>query len=75
MFTLDFFIKNPGLFKAKKTNDPDTPGIFEALSGPYRDEFLKAMQAEIEELEHHGTWKVIRRSETPPKLEEYGKGV
>ena len=65
MFTPDFFTRNPQLFKAKKGNDPDTPGIVEALSGPHRDEFLTAMQNEITELEQHGTWEVISRSEVP----------
>ena len=58
-FTPDFLNKNPNLFKAKKGNDPDTPGMMEALSGLYRDEFMQAMQNEISELEHHGTWKIV----------------
>ena len=37
--------------------------------------FLKAMQSEIEELEHHGTWKVIKRSEIPPTFDENGKEI
>ena len=53
------------LFKAKKGNDPDTPGIMEALSGPHRNEFMEAMKNEIAELEHHGTWKVVKRNTVP----------
>ena len=65
VFSPDFLNKNPRLFKAKKGNDPDTPGMMEALSGPFRDEFLKAMGNEITELEHHGTWEVVKRSTVP----------
>ena len=61
----DFFLNNPKLFKSKKGNDPDTPGTMEALSGPHRDEFLEAMRIEIAELEKHGTWTVMKRSEVP----------
>ena len=65
IFSPDFLIKNPNLFKAKKGNDPDTPGMMEALSGPYRDEFLEAMGNEITELEHHGTWEVVKKNTVP----------
>ena len=41
LFAPDFFIRNPNMFKAKKKNDPDTPGIFEALSGPIEMSFSK----------------------------------
>ena len=54
------------MFKAKKGNDPDTPGMMEALSGPHCDEFMEAMKNEISELEHHGTWTVVKRSTLPP---------
>ena len=49
----------PSALKAKKTDDPDTPWIQEALSGPYADEFKRAMQKEIEELEEHKTWTLV----------------
>ena len=65
MLKPDFFTRNPGLFKAKKGKDSDSPGIVEALSGPYREEFLKAMQVEVDELEHHKTWEVIKKSDIP----------
>ena len=48
----DFMIRHPGAFKAQtKGNDPDTPNIVQALSGPHREEFLEAMKIELEELE------------------------
>ena len=66
IFMSDFLNRNPNLFKAKKGNDPDTPGMMEALSGPHGKEFMEAMQNEMTELEHHGTWKVVKRSSLPP---------
>ncbi len=33
------------------------------MPGPYRNEFMGAMKAEIEELEKHVTWKVIKHSD------------
>lgn len=51
--------------KASKAHDPDTPTYHEALSGPHRQEFQEAMAKEIQELEEHGTWKVIERSSLP----------
>ena len=53
------------MFKAKKGSDPDTPSMMEALSGEHRDAFMEAMKNEMLELEHHGTWKVIRRDSLP----------
>ena len=60
----DFLLKNPGIFKAGK-KDADSSGIMEALSGPYRDDFLQAMINEFKELENHGTWAVIKRADIP----------
>jgi hypothetical protein len=48
-----------------KIHDPDTPNMGEAMTGPYREEFLAAMRQEIEELEGHKTWKVLKRSSLP----------
>ena len=39
----DALSRCPHLFKAN-THDPDTPTFSEAIAGPYRVEFLKAMQ-------------------------------
>ena len=44
----DFFLRNPNMLKAGK-HDKDSPGIVEALTGPYRTEFLEAMKKEIYE--------------------------
>ena len=44
----------------------------EALSGPHRDEFLEVMRNEITELENHGTWPVMRRSEIPSVKQKDG---
>ena len=48
-----------------KVHDPDTPNMGEAMTGPYREKFLAAMRQEIEELEGHKTWKVLKRSSLP----------
>ena len=61
LLTPNFLNRNPMLFRAKKGHDPDTPNMMEALSGPHREEFMEAMKNEITELEHHGTWKVVKR--------------
>jgi len=62
----DVISRCPSLLKASTSkSDPDTPSIQEALSGPYRQEFLDAMRDEILELEEHGTWDVIKRSAVP----------
>ena len=68
----DFLTRNPNLFKAKKGNDPDTPGIVEALTGQYREEFLEAMKNEVEELEAHKTWEVIKREDIPVEKDKDG---
>ena len=60
----DFLLRNPNLFKAGK-KDADSPGIMEALSGPYREEFLQGMKNEIQELEAHGTWTIMKRADIP----------
>ena len=60
----DFFLKNPNMLKAGK-HDKDSPGIVETLTGPYRNEFLDAMKLEIEELENHNTWTIMKRCDIP----------
>ena len=52
------------MLKAGK-HDKDSPGIVEALTGPYRTEFLEAMKKEIEELENHSTWTILKRCDIP----------
>jgi len=62
----DVISRCPSLLKASKSkSDPDTPSMQEALNGPYRDEFLEAMQVEIKELEEHGTWEMLAWSSLP----------
>jgi hypothetical protein len=51
--------------KAKKSKDPNIPSTREALSGPYTEDFWKAMDDEIGSLEAKGTWKVVDRSTVP----------
>ena len=59
------FTNSPQFFKAGKKHDPDTPTIKEALGGPHRREFIKAMKKEVEELEEHNTWTIMNRSDIP----------
>ncbi len=55
----------PSAFKASKTRDPDTPNFGEAMAGPYKDEYIKAMETEVGELEEHNTWTVVPLSSIP----------
>ena len=64
-YSPDFLNHHPFLFKAKETPDTDTPGIPEALSGPYHDHFIETMNTKIDELEAHGTWTVINCADLP----------
>ena len=59
----DILTRNPYMFKAKPGNDPDTPTIKEALTGPHHDDFLAGMSLEIEELAGHDTWTVMKRAD------------
>ena len=52
-------------FTARKGNDPDTPTFNEAMSGPHREQFIKAMYKEIKTLEKLKTWNVIQKSDVP----------
>ena len=52
--------------KAKASKDPDLPSLRESLTGPYAEEFWKAMDAEICSLESKNTYSVVPRSEVPP---------
>jgi hypothetical protein len=55
----------PMALKAKKSNDPDIPLTREALSGPYAEDFWKALDDEIVSLKEKGTWKIVDRSSIP----------
>ena len=59
----DFLNRNPWMLKSKKCSDPDTPTMREALSWPYQEQFLDAMETEIVELEDHDKWEVMKRSD------------
>jgi hypothetical protein len=54
----------PSALKASKA-DPDSPSFQEAMTGPYREEFLEAMRTEVNELESHQCWDVIDASTVP----------
>ena len=54
--------------KARKAKDPDLPTTWEALSGPYAEQFWEAMDKEVQSLESKGTWDIVDRSEVPPGM-------
>jgi hypothetical protein len=54
----------PAALKASK-KDPDSPTFQEAMTGPYREEFLEAMRTEVSELESHKCWDVVPKTEVP----------
>ena len=60
----------PGLslkaFKAAKTGrNPDLPNFREAMEGPHSEEFKKAMEKEIAQLEEHGAWQGVLTEDAP----------
>jgi hypothetical protein len=54
----------PAALKVSK-KDPDSPLFQEAMTGPYREEFLEAMRVEVSELEHHQCWDVVAATAVP----------
>jgi hypothetical protein len=36
--------------------DPDIPTMSQAMEGPYREQFIEAIESKINKLEKHGTW-------------------
>jgi hypothetical protein len=54
----------PAALKASK-KDPDSPSFQEAMTGPYREEFLEAMRVEVSELENHQCWDVVAATSVP----------
>ncbi|MGH7954625.1 MAG: reverse transcriptase domain-containing protein, partial [Gloeomargaritales cyanobacterium] len=46
---------------ASQTSSEDNPRYHEAMCGPHKEEFLQAMQNEIDELVTRGTWKLVER--------------
>ena len=56
----------PMALKATKgKKDPDSPNYREAMTGPHRVEFEKAMIKEMRELEARGAWTGVLRSSVP----------
>ena len=51
--------------KAKVSKDPDLPTLRESLTGPYAEEFWKAMDSEVGSLESKDTYDVVPRSSIP----------
>ena len=37
------------------------------MSSPHREEFLKGMKKEIQQLEEHRTWELIKKTNITPK--------
>jgi hypothetical protein len=54
----------PAALKASK-KDPDSPSFQEAMTGPYREEFLEAMRTKVSELESHKCWDVVAATDVP----------
>ena len=57
----------PQLLKAKK-QDPTHPTMYDALAGPYREEFLHDICNEISELESHNMWIIIPKADLPKDI-------
>jgi Reverse transcriptase (RNA-dependent DNA polymerase) len=58
-------VQSPLAMKGKASKDPTIPSLQESLNGPHADEFWKAMDAEISNLESKNTWKVMDQSAMP----------
>jgi hypothetical protein len=56
--------RNPvqALAVTKKSNDPDTPSVWEALSSKDSETWMDAMRAQIKSLQDRKTWKIVERS-------------
>jgi hypothetical protein len=64
-FGADTLMCHPYAMRASMTHDPDLSRLYEAMSGEHREDFLIVMGKEIEELESHGTWDVVKKSSLP----------
>ena len=58
-------MSHPHAMKASTSHDPDSPRLHEAMRGEHHEDFLVAMGKEIEELESHGTWTVVKKTSLP----------
>jgi hypothetical protein len=54
----------PAMFKTTQA-DPDLPTFREAMNGPQRDEFVKAMDEEMAQLTKMNAWTIMNRSSVP----------
>ena len=52
----EFFDKGLFAYGARKNKDPDTYDWDGAMASPYREEFLKSADVELESLTSKGTW-------------------
>jgi len=52
-------------FKAGAKADPDSPMFMEAIYGEYREQYMEAMDIEVQALQKSTTWKIVPRSEVP----------
>ena len=55
------------MFKTGK-KDTDSSAIMKVFSGEHRNEFIMAIQSEIDRLEDHNTWTVMKRRNIPEKI-------
>ena len=53
---------------AKSKNDPDTLTWDQAMAHPWKEQFLESAAKEIKELEDHGTWVEIPRSQATDQI-------
>jgi hypothetical protein len=47
---------------SRKKHDPDTPSLHQAH---YCEDFLEAMEKDIQEVEAHGIWTIVKKSSLP----------
>jgi len=53
---------------SKSKNDPDTLTWDQAMAHPWKEQFLESAAKEIKELEDHGTWVEIPRSQATDQI-------
>lgn len=71
MFPRDDTENNKDPFLAFKTSDPDTMYYHEAMKEPDRDEFIKAMEKEIDSQIGSKIYRVVPRSSVPEGVRVY----
>jgi hypothetical protein len=55
----------PIAFKMKAQSDPDMPRYHEAMAGPQREEYQKAMDEEMGQLDKLNAWTIMRKQDVP----------